>query len=230
MKLIQIKGQISLFDDQPKTINIPLPKEETKDNTVFLNLIDKYRNLCARIARVEDKLYIEIDDKTLSFNQDGELSGIFIKDMLLRPKDEIIVANEYKPITEEQKQTLQKIKTDKFIKRKSDNNILIQFDKFCIAIYPTGHFAKWESPAIYKENEVHSVTEIENINKLYEESKTDLKVQDNFFKIGDKVKFMYSGETKEGIVKRIYNNHETINVEWDGKVTAFYYKKVERVS
>lgn len=94
MKLIQIKGQISLFDDQPKTINIPLPKEETKDNPVFLNLIYKYRNLCARIARVEDKLYIEIDDKTLSFKQDGELSGIFIKDMLLRPKDEIIVAND----------------------------------------------------------------------------------------------------------------------------------------
>lgn len=230
MKLIQIKGQISLFDDQPKTINIPLPKEETKDNTVFLNLIDKYRNLCARIARVEDKLYIEIDDKTLSFKQDGELSGIFIKDMLLRPKDEIIVANEYKPITEEQKQTLQKIKTDKFIKRKSDNNILIQFDKLCIAIYPTGHFAKWKSPAVYKEDEVYNVSEIDKINKLYEKNEDDLRVKYDFFKIGDKVKFMYSGEMHIGIVKRIYNKDETINVAWDGKVTAFYYKKVEKVS
>lgn len=48
-------------------------------------------------------------------------------------------------------------------------------------------------------------------------------------RVGDKVRFMYSGEMHEGIVKRIYNNAETINVAWDGKVTAFYYKKIEKV-
>lgn len=48
-------------------------------------------------------------------------------------------------------------------------------------------------------------------------------------RLGDKVRFMYSGEMHIGIVKRIYNKGETVNVSWDGKVTAFYYKKVERV-
>lgn len=161
MKSMAIEGQLSLFDDPPKVINIISAKEKNKENPIFLNLIDKYRDSCTRIAKVENKLWIEIEDETLSFGQDGELSGIFIKDMLLRPKDEIIIANEDKTVTDKQKKTLQKIKTDKFIKRKSDNNILIQYDELCIAIYPSGHFAKWKSAAVYKENEVYSVGEIE---------------------------------------------------------------------
>lgn len=48
-------------------------------------------------------------------------------------------------------------------------------------------------------------------------------------RVGDKVRVMYSGEMQEGIAKRIYNNGETINVAWNGNVTAFYYKKVEKV-
>lgn len=48
-------------------------------------------------------------------------------------------------------------------------------------------------------------------------------------KVGDKVKFIYSGEMHIGTAKRIYNKGETINVSWDGKVTAFYYKNVEKV-
>lgn len=161
MKVMAIEGQLSLFDDSPKIINIFSTKKENRDNHMFSNLIDKYRDSCSRIAKVEKKLYIEIQDKTLSFDENGEPSNIFIKDMPLRPKDEIIVANIDKQITDKQKQTLMKIKTDKFIKRKSDSNILIQYDEFCIAIYPSGHFAKWKSPAVYKENEIYSISEIE---------------------------------------------------------------------
>ena len=160
MQSMAIEGQLSLFDDKPKIINILSDKEEIKDNSKFSNLIDKYRDLCSRIVKVEKKLYIEIADKTLSFEENGKPSNIFVKDMVLRPKDEIIIANEDKSITDKQKQTLQKIKTDKFIKRKSDNNILIQYDEFCIAIYPSGHFAKWKSPAVYKEDEIYSIGEI----------------------------------------------------------------------
>lgn len=164
MKSMVMEGQLSLFDDTPKVINIFSTKEKIKDNFVFSSLIDKYKDSCTRIVKIEKKLFIEIADKTLSFEENEEPSGIFIKDMILRPKDEIIVANVDKQITDKQKQTLMKIKTDKFIKRKSDNNILIQYDEFCIAIYPSGHFAKWKSPAVYKENEVYSIDEIEKFN------------------------------------------------------------------
>lgn len=238
MKSIVVDGQLSLFDEQHKVVNIIPTKEENKDNTIFKELIDKYRDKCTRIVKVEKKLYVEIGDQTLSYEADGEPGGIFIRDMLLRPKDEILVANEYKSITAEQIKTVKnKMHVDKFIKRKSDNNILIQYDNFCMAIYPSGKFAKWKSAAVFKENEVYRIDEIENINKMYEEIKEDPKAEgiteisesEETLRLGDKVKFDYHGP-KEGNIVRIYNKGETVNVSWNNKQTAFYYKSVVKIN
>ncbi|WP_455797548.1 hypothetical protein [Clostridium butyricum] len=216
MKSIVVDGQLSLFDEQPKVINIIQAKEENKDNPIFKEVIEKYRYICTRIAKVEKKLYIEIDDKTLSFEADGEPGRIFVRDMLLRPKDEILVANEYKHITQEQIKTIKnKMKTDKFIKRKSDNNILIPYDNFCMAIYPSGHFAKWKSAAVFKKNEVYTIDEIENINKMHEDIKEDLKVE-------QEIKISESEET--------LRLGDKVNVSWDNKQTAFYYKSVVKIN
>lgn len=238
MKSIVVDGQLSLFDEQPKVVNIIPTKEENKDNPIFRELIDKYRDTCTRIVKVEKKLYVEIGDQTLSYEADGEPGGIFIRDMLLRPKDEILVANEYKSITAEQIKTLKnKMHIDKFIKRKSDNNILIQYDNFCMAIYPSGKFAKWKSPAVFKDDEIFSIDEIENINKMHEEIKEDPKLEEvieiseseEYLKIGDKVSFNYHGP-KIGAIVRVYNKGETVNVSWDNKQTAFYYKSVVKIN
>ncbi|MFR0045460.1 MAG: hypothetical protein ACLRWO_02955 [Clostridium butyricum] len=238
MKSIVVDGQLSLFDEQPKVVNIIPTKEENKDNPIFRELIDKYRDTCTRIVKVEKKLYVEIGDQTLSYEADGEPGGIFIRDMLLRPKDEILVANEYKHITSEQIKTIKnKMHVDKFIKRKADNNVLIQYKNFCMAIYPNGHFAKWKSPAVYSDNEVYSIDEIEDINKINEEIEEDLKVEgvteisesEETLRLGDKVKFNYDGP-KEGNIVRIYNKGETVNVSWDNKQTAFYYKSVVKIN
>lgn len=238
MKSIVVDGQLSLFDEQHKVVNIIPTKEENKDNTIFKELIDKYRDKCTRIVKVEKKLYVEIGDQTLSYEADGEPGGIFIRDMLLRPKDEILVANEYKHITSEQIKTIKnKMHVDKFIKRKADNNVLIQYKNFCMAIYPNGHFAKWKSPAVYSDNEVYSIDEIEDINKINEEIEEDLKVEgvteisesEETLRLGDKVKFNYDGP-KEGNIVRIYNKGETVNVSWDNKQTAFYCKSVVKIN
>ena len=238
MKTIVVDGQLSLFEEQPKVINIIQAKEENRDNPIFKEIIEKYRNICTRIAKVEKKLYIEIDDKTLSFEADGEPGRIFVRDMLLRPKDEILVANEYKHITSEQIKTIKnKMHVDKFIKRKADNNVLIQYKNFCVAIYPNGHFAKWKSEAVFKENEVYGIDEIENINKMHEEIEEGPKVEEvikiseseETLRLGDKVKFDYHGP-KEGNIVRIYNKGETVNVSWDNKQTAFYYKSVVKIN
>ena len=237
MKSIVVDGQLSLFDEQPKVVNIIPTKEENKDNPIFRELIDKYRDTCTRIVKVEKKLYVEIGDQTLSYEADGEPGGIFIRDMLLRPKDEIIIYNEYKPINDKQIKTLRIIQTDKFIKRKSDSNILIQYDNFCMAIYPSGKFAKWKSPAVFKDDEIFSIDEIENINKMHEEIKEDPKAEgvteisesEETLRLGDKVKFDYHG-SKEGNIVRIYNKGETVNVSWDNKQTAFYYKSVVKIN
>lgn len=238
MKSIVVNGQLSLFDEQLKVVSIIPAKEENKDNLIFKELIDKYRDKCTRIVKVEKKLYVEIDGQTLSFKPDGEQEGIFIKDMLLRPKDEILVANEYKHITSEQIKTIKnKMHVDKFIKRNADNNVLIQYKNFCMAIYPSGKFAKWKSEAVFKENEVYGIDEIENVNKMHEEIKEDPKVEgvteisesEETLRLGDKVKFDYHGP-KEGNIVRIYNKGETVNVSWDNKQTAFYYKSVVKIN
>ena len=237
MKSIVFEGQISLFDEQPKVINIIQAREDNKDNPIFTEFIEKYRDICTRIAKVERKLYVEVNNQTLSFESDGEASHIFVKNMLLRPKDEILVANEYKPINDKQIKTLRKIQTDKFIKRKGDSNILIQYENFCMAIYPSGKFVKWKSPAVFKDDEVFSIDEIENINKMHEEIKEDPKVEgvteisesEETLRLGDKVKFDYHGP-KEGNIVRIYNKGETVNVSWDNKQTAFYYKSVVKIN
>lgn len=235
MKSIVVEGQMSLFDAPPSIhSNVIEIKKEQKDNPVFEQLIEKYKDKCTRIAQVENKLYIEINDKTLSFESDGRESNVFVRDMLLRPKDKILVANEYKSITAEQIKTVRnKMQTDKFIKRKADNNILIQYDNFCMAVYPSGHFAKWKSPATYKDDEVYSIDEIENINKMHEEKAVD-PVADKInseeeLHLGDKVKFDYDGP-QVGEIVRIYNKGETVNVEWNNRQTAFYYKSVVKIN
>ena len=230
MKSIVVEGQISLFDEHPKIISLLPTKEENMDNPIFKELIDKYKGACTRIARVEKKLYVEINDETLSFEADGRKSNVFVRDMLLRPKDEILIANEYKPIKTEQIKTVKnKMQTDKFIKRKADNNILIQYDNFCMAVYPSGHFAKWKSPAVYSEDEVYSIDEIENINDMFSEIKEDPKEVEEVLKLGDKVSFDYDGP-QVGEIVRIYNKGETVNVEWNNRQTAFYYKSVVKIN
>ena len=228
-----IEGQLSLFETPPSIYsNVAKVKEENKDNPIFKDLVNKYRDTCSRIAQVEKKLFIEIGDKTISFEPDGKESNVFIKDMLLRPKDKILVANEYKPINDKQIKTLNRFTDiDKVIKRKSDNNILIQYDNFCIAVYPSGHFAKWKSAAVYEDDEVYSIDEIENINEIFSVSKEveEIEKTEEALKLGDKVEFDYHG-LKQGEIVRIYNKGETVNVCWDNKQTAFYYKSVTKIN
>lgn len=238
MKPIITEGQISIFDlpkeiIQPKeTATKPVPKANNLDK-----IINQYKDTCNRIFIIEKDLYVELEDRTVQFHKDGEQGRIFAIDMLVRPKDELIISNKYKPINDKQIKTLRKIQTDKFIKRKSDSNILIQYENFCMAIYPSGKFAKWKSAAVFKENEVYRIDEIENINKMHEEIKEDPKVEvvteiyesEETLRLGDKVKFDYDGP-KEGNIVRIYNKGETVNVSWDNKQTAFYYKSVVKIN
>ena len=233
MKIQVIEGQINMFDLPKKEIQ-PQPTKAMREPVLnFGKIINQYKDSCNRIFIIEKKLYVELEDRTVQFNQDGQQDRIFDIDMFLRPKDEIVIANKYKPINDKQIKTLRKIQTDKFIKRKSDSNILIQYDTFCMAIYPSGKFAKWKSPAVYMDNEVYTIDEIENINKLNEETVQD-PVQDEIevdgdLHLGDRISFDYNGP-QVGEIVRIYNKGETVNVCWDNKQTAFYYKHVKKIS
>ena len=167
MKLQVIEGQMNLFDLPEEKIQPQQTKAIREPVAInFDKIINQYKDSCNRIFIIEKKLYVEFEDRTVQFNQDGQQERIFDIDMFLRPKDEIVIANKYKPINDKQIKALNKIQTDKFIKRKSDSNILIQFDDCCIAIYPSGHFEKWKSPAVYMDNEVYTIDEIEKARKF----------------------------------------------------------------
>ncbi|AQS18281.1 hypothetical protein X276_27005 [Clostridium beijerinckii NRRL B-598] len=61
-------------------------------------------------------------------------------------------------------------------------------------------------------------------------NKIDLETNDIEFKIDDEVNIEYQGIKTVGKVVRVYNNGETVNVKWDGKQTAFYYKNVSKIN
>ena len=86
----------------------------------------------------------------------------------------------------------------------------------------------------YHENEIFSTEfafKIKEVEDNITESAIDItkNINDNVnFKVDDKVKIEYQGIKSIGKIVRIYNNGETLNVAWNGKQTAFYYKNVRR--
>ena len=220
-----IDGQIGFFDLQNK-VKLVSAVPDAK-NMKFENIKGKYYKSCTRIAQIESMLLVELNDKTLVFNQNGELESTLDVDVMLRPKDKIIIANIDKSITEHQLKVLRKIKTEKYIKRKSDNNIIIPYDTFSVVIYPTGHLSKWMHTAIYKDDEIFNINELP---KMIEENRQKVQeLQDEeTLKLGDIVEFDYAGKCI-GEVVHIYNNGESVNVSWDNKITSFYYKNLKKI-
>ena len=81
----------------------------------------------------------------------------------------------------------------------------------------------------YHENEIFSTEfefKLKEVENNITESATDFTNLN--FKVDDKVKIEYQGIKSIGKIVSIYNNGETLNVAWDGKQTAFYYKNVRR--
>lgn len=63
-------------------------------------------------------------------------------------------------------------------------------------------------------------------NKEVKKGQAIKKVQHKELNIGDLVSFMYKGQLCMGTIRRIYNEGETVNVDYLNKVIPFYYKSV----
>lgn len=218
MKVNNIEGQINLFDlpiqeiIKPKN---PVTKCVPKQNN-FNEIISLYEKSCNRIVKqVCGALLIELEDRTLYFNREGVNELELKKDMELLPGDEILIVNEDKDLNDLQLKKLKDMKVAQYIKRKGDTNIIISMPEQTIVINPRGWVLEYEQKPKYHENELF-VTEMDKEN-------TD-------FQVDDLVEIEYEGIKSVGNVVRVYNNGETINVAWDGKQTAFYYKCIKKVS
>lgn len=129
------------------------------------------------------------------------------------PADEILVVNQDREVNEFQLKKLKDMRVTKYIKRKGDANIIVLFPGKTIVINPKGWILEYLQKPKYQANELFTT-----------ESKKEIKLE-----IGDKVEFNYDGP-QVGNITSIYNNGETVNVVWDDKHTAFYYKCVKKIS
>lgn len=222
-KLDIIDGQINLFDipiqesvqpKEEKTLCIEKQKIEA-DN--FREIINLYKNSCNRIIKTASgALMVEIEDKTLYFNQQGKNEFNLSADVGLIPADQIILANKDKALNEVQLKKLEEIGPERYIKRKGEANVIIPMDSKVITITSRGWVLEWNMKAVYKDDEVFT---FKNASK-----------EDQELNVGDTVEFLYEKETCKGNITRIYNNGDTVNVTWDGKHTAFYYKCVRKIA
>jgi len=236
MKIINvIDGQMDLF-------NLPIqepikPKEEKiliiekpmikEDN--FKEIINLYKESCNRIVKtISGALLIEFKDKTMYFNSEGRNEFNLSSDIGLMPGDEIILANEDKELNDLQLRKLAIMDPVQYIKRKGDSNIIIPVESKTIVINPKGWVIEYEQKPKYHDNELF-ITEMANeiTNLANKVTKVDRNITE--LEIDDLVEIEYQGIKSKGKVVRVYNNGETINVVWEGKRTAFYYKCVKKI-
>lgn len=201
---------------EPKE-KIIIKKQEIKGQG-FNEIINLYKNSCLRIIKIVcGALLVEVEDKTMYFNKEGKNEVNLNTDIGIMPADEIIIANDEKPLNDIQLLKLKEINPTKYIKRKGDANIIIPTDEKTIVITNRGWIIDYEQKPNFKEDEV---VILEN----------SMKLSDEELKIGDTVEFEYEKKKEVGKISSIYNNGKTINVAWNHKHTAFYYKCVKKIA
>lgn len=224
-KLNVLEGQIDLFN---MPIQEPVVKPQLKEKVIikkqeikedhFENIINIYKESCRRIIKmVCGALLVEVEDKTMYFNVEGKNEFNLNTNIGIMPADEILVANDNKPLNEMQLKKLEEINPERYIKRKGDANIILPMQDKTIVINPRGWVIEWQQRPIYKDDEV--------ILRTKEE-----KTQKENLTIGDTVEFEYGKQKQVGKVASIYNNGETVNVIWEDKHTAFHYKSVNKIA
>lgn len=221
-KIIILDGQIDIFNTpiqepiKPKENNVIEVQKKKEDN--FSEIINLYKESCLRIVKiVSGALLVEFKDKTMYFNKECKNEFNLNTDVGIMPGDEVIIANDEKTVNEIQLLKLKEINPAKYIKRKGDVNIIIPTDDKTIVITKKGWVIEYKQKPKFKEDEV---VILENSKKISSEE----------LKAGDYVRFIYANKECTGIAKSIYNNGETVNVSWDNKHTAFYYKCVNKIS
>lgn len=229
-----IEGQISIFE--LPVIEVVKPKEIIREETKEIDnklapIIKLYSNSCSRIVKTfSGALLVELEDKTLYFDSKGINEFNLHSNVGIMPGEEILIVNIDKEINEIQKQKLEALKPKQYIKRRGDANLIIPGEK-TIVINPKGWVLEYEQKPRYHENEIF-IMEV-NLQKSDISNNNNIKELSNIagieFKVDDEVVIEYQGVKAIGKVVRIYNNGETLNVQWEGKRTAFYYKNVRKV-
>lgn len=218
MKKKILENQISVFEYLESIKEKPIV-ELNKPKVIpgSKNLIEKYKDIADRIVRtVSGALKIDIYGKTIYYNKSDIKEFEKEGTTPLLPGDKILYSNKDLEINNIQEEKLKEFNVKNYIKRKGDKNIIILTEDKTICINDKGWILEYKMKPEYKEDEVIKI----------EEAKEEREV----FKVGDKVITKYKEEDVKGTITRIYNGGETLNISWNNKNTAFYYKNVKRVA
>lgn len=242
------------FSNSSKEINLPLFNEKFISllDDKQLSIIEKHKDECTRIVqKSHGAILVEYSNETLYYNSSGVLEFSISTSTPLLPSDKILVVNKDKEINDLQIKVLNSLNVSRYIKRIGDANIIVVSENTKV-INPKGWLLDYTQAPCYDSNsEVYVVDSyISEKNSLVEsekdfdfnivESKTEkdsidnnldnnIIKKENQFYVGEKVTSTYDNKTIIGVVTSIYNGGSTINIEWDGKCSAFFYKNVSKL-
>lgn len=227
-----VEGQLTIWDIKITQNPAPVTKTEeliTKNDTrdtekdnltteMQDNVVEKYKNYpeLNRIIRycgggVGIELKAGSNFKTIYINKQGKEEFEVSKKSSVLPMDEILYYKdllETNDIQEEQLKYIQeKLKPQKVIRRKGDENIIVEFEHKVISIIPKGWVLEFqECKAIYKEDEV--IKDMEEVE--------DLENMRKSIKVGDVVQAPYGERIITGRICRVYGpNNMTLNIIFD---------------
>ncbi len=191
---------------------------EGQQNFINKNKVMENENLSRVIKYCGGGLGIELfqDDEytTLYINSEG-IKEFNMKKSKVLPMDQVIYYKGIFKANELQEQKLEEIrdKALKIIRRKGDENIILETKDNVISINSKG----W-------------ILEFKNVQAVYSEDEVERKEVNAEISVGDTVEIVYKSEKEIGAVTRIYGpGNSTINVIFNGMHTAFYKGNVRKV-
>ncbi|MDU4596482.1 hypothetical protein [Clostridium botulinum] len=220
-----IEGQLTIWDVQitKKTTSATKNKAiDTKSVNSITEMqdkvIEKYKNSSElnRIIRycgggVGIELKAGDSFRTIYINSQGKEEFECDKKTSVLPMDEILYYKdllETNDIQEEKLKDIQeKLKSKKVIRRKGDENIIIELEHKVISIIPKGWVLEFqECKAVYKEDEV--IKEVEEV--------FDIEAMRKSIKVGDWVETTYRNRKITGEICRVYGpDNMTLNIIFD---------------
>ncbi|MFV3013913.1 hypothetical protein ACLD43_18600 [Clostridium botulinum] len=229
-----IEGQLTIWDVQITKKPTPVTKTEelttknkVKDTKSVNSLteiqgraIEKYKNSpeLNRIIRycgggVGIELKLGNSFRSIYINSQGKEEFEFNKVSAVLPMDEILYYKDLlktNDIQEEKLKNLQeKLELKKIIRRKGDENIIIELEHKVISIIPRGWVLEFqECKAIYKEDEV-----IKEPKEIF-----DIEAMRESIKVGDLVEAMHGDRIITGEICRVYGlGNMILNIIFDNR-------------
>ncbi|ABK61935.1 hypothetical protein [Clostridium novyi] len=243
------EGQISIFDIQvtkaakkitEKPKNVMETHEKVTESIDLSTVLEKYKymdNLSRIIKYCGGSYGIELiapgGFKTIYVNKQGIEEFKFDKRINVLPMDQVLYYKHELKINELQEDRLKTIK-EKYrdlreIRRKGDENIIVELEDKVISINPLGWILEFNNVrAIYSQNEV-----IQEQNK--ESEAIDIKQMQKSVKVGDRVQaYRSKSEIITGVITREYGlANEILNISFKrgevGVATAIGRRQIIKI-